>query len=223
MTTQGWIHDLLTFATQSWNAGTTPALESEQPPASIDEANQMDTPTILSQTRIEECIEEAEPEPAVAERVTPPLSFPEDEHMGMPTFLGIAQSVAETNPAVAEETAVAEEPAVEATDFRVITRDRIRSWVSETDTPCPTIPGDSIATDSAPMSDESDNAFEARHAERRSPASTYDGEIEHTPHKSSKWNAEPEVGNIGIFCGNWGKRKTLEGSQEQRDRRHQMD
>ena len=36
--------------------------------------------------------------------------------------------------------------------------------------------------------------------------------------RSSRWNSEPEVGNMGIFCGNWGKRGTLGGNYEQRRR-----
>ena len=157
-----------------------------------------------------------EPIPAVAERQTLQPSFPAAEQIGKPTCLAITQRAAE-NTAVAEETKKKKETAVEW-----IKNPKAFAWASEKDSTCPSIPGDEIDPALAPMSDESDGAFETRLSQRRAPASTYDGEIAPTK-KSSKWNAEPEVGNFGLFFGNWGKRSPLACKTEQKQRNEKSD
>ena len=49
--------------------------------------------------------------------------------------------------------------------------------------------------------------------------------VEGTPQRgpSSKYNKEWEVGNFGLFLGNWGMRATLGGPQEQKNRRDTQD
>ena len=40
---------------------------------------------------------------------------------------------------------------------------------------------------------------------------------------SSRWNSEPEVGNFGLFFGNWGLRPTLGDQAKQKRRRDNQD
>ena len=74
------------------------------------------------------------------------------------------------------------------------------AWHSNCTSPCPSVAGDTIADSSAAENDESDAAVAERRDRRRAPLSTFQGAREH---RSSKWNAEPEVGNFGIFFGSW--------------------
>ena len=41
--------------------------------------------------------------------------------------------------------------------------------------------------------------------------------------ESSKYNAEPEVGNVGFFCGNWGQRGSIAGDLFKKKRREAHD
>jgi hypothetical protein len=120
-------------------------------------------------------------------------------------------------PAVAErQTEVGE------TEVAEIPNPRIRgAWASNHTTPCPSIAGDTIADSSAAENDESDAAVAERRGRRRAPRSTFEGDRQRRT--SSKWNEEPEVGNFGIFFGNWGTRATLGGRQAQQRRREIQD
>ena len=94
------------------------------------------------------------------------------------------------------------------------------AWHSNCTSPCPSVAGDTIADSSAAENDESDAAVAERRDRRRAPLSTFQGAREH---RSSKWNAEPEVGNFGIFFGSWGTRATLGGKSAQQRRRETQD
>ena len=116
----------------------------------------------------------------------------------------------------------AELPLQAAVAERKAARGETEVWHSNCTTPCPSVAGDTIASSSAGEGDESDAAVAERRDRRRAPLSTTQGASEST-HKSSKWNAEPEVGNFGIFFGNWGARATLGGARAQQRRRETMD
>ena len=89
----GWIYQLLRTGHALFNPTNTRAQECETavaerpiPTTSFAEAEQMETPTFLGLTRIEQFIEESEvSESAVAERQTSPPSIHEDEQMGTHT------------------------------------------------------------------------------------------------------------------------------------------
>ena len=66
------------------------------------------------------------------------------------------------------------------------------------------VPGDSVVG--------SDTDVEARAERKRAnaqPRVSFVGDV-HSRGESSEFNNEPEVGNIGIFCGNWGTRASLD-------------
>ena len=58
--------------------------------------------------------------------------------------------------------------------------------------------------------------------QRFAPPSRVQGEPERSRGKSSKFNEEPEVGNFGIYCGNWGERASL-GDTVRKKRREAHD
>ena len=75
------------------------------------------------------------------------------------------------------------------------------------------IPGDSVV--------DSDSDVEARarkRSARAQPRVKFHGDAR-SRGESSKFNDEPEVGNIGIFCGNWGSRASLSSSDDSKVRR----
>ena len=65
-------------------------------------------------------------------------------------------------------------------------------------------------------SDESRTAVEARREARVAPKEPRQGEPQ-TRKESSWWNDEAEVGNFGLFCGNWGVRGTLANARFRRE------
>ena len=75
--------------------------------------------------------------------------------------------------------------------------------------------GASIAGDTVGASTAASNKtgnFQRRQARakrrqwRWQPKITVHGDPSQSRRESSWWNEEPEVGNFGLFCGNWGKR-----------------
>ena len=73
----------------------------------------------------------------------------------------------------------------------------------------------SIAGDTASEADldAGDSAVAAvSQSQRRAPTALTDGDTER--HLHGKYNNEPEVGNCGLFFGNWGTRGTVAGTQE---------
>ena len=68
----------------------------------------------------------------------------------------------------------------------------------------PSIAGDTVASDTDP--DQDPAASEARQKARNTPSNQFEGNPpeDRSRGASSEWNNEPEVGNLGIFCGNWG-------------------
>ena len=109
-------------------------------------------------------------------------------------------AVAESPPAAAESpTAVAADDAV-ASDDEALLRGFREFMNSDTDF-------DSIAgIDSTTDVDNDDATAVAARQERRKPKERIQGSLRG---KSSKHNMEPEVGNFGLFFGNWGARATL--------------
>jgi hypothetical protein len=84
----------------------------------------------------------------------------------------------------------------------------------------------SIAGDTASDTDvdAGDSAVAAaRRQQRRAPVAPVHGVAPPREHRSGKHNKEPEVGNIGLFFGNWGLRGTLGGSDAQALRIHTQD
>ena len=98
--------------------------------------------------------------------------------------------------------------------------DIANAWHSNCTTPRLSVGGDTVADSSAAENGESDAAVAERRNRRRAPRSTFQGDRQH---RSSRWNAEPEVGNLGIFFGNWGARATLGGAKAQRRRMEKHD
>ena len=109
----------------------------------------------------------------------------------------------ESSTAVADDRALEPNPA----------QSDSRAQASETDGET------SIAGDTASEAgdDATDPAVAAQEREqRRAPKALHrNGERGH----SAKHNSEPEVGNFGLFCGNWGTRATVAGKEEQQRRR----
>ena len=90
---------------------------------------------------------------------------------------------------------------------------------------CPSIVGDSIADGSGADTDQSETAVAARVARRAArvaPIRPEQGDP-NIRRQSSRWNAEPEVGNFGLFFGNWGLRATLAGAAVKKMRRKIQD
>ena len=72
------------------------------------------------------------------------------------------------------------------------------------------IPGDSVVN--------SDSDIEERVVRKRADAQpnvAFDGDVR-SRGESSIYNAEPEVGNIGIFFGNWGQRATVDAKNKRK-------
>ena len=76
------------------------------------------------------------------------------------------------------------------------------------------IAGDTIASDASAAESEG----EGKQKGRGRPKEPFQGESR-SRGESSKWNKEPEVGNFGLFFGNWGRRSTLAGPAAARERR----
>ena len=114
-----------------------------------------------------------------------------------------------TFPAVAaNESAIADiEPAVAAIEAES------DAGSSIADDQASSVVGDSVGGDS-----DGDPPRQQRFA----PPSRVQGEPERSRGKSSKFNEEPEVGNFGIFCGNWGERASL-GDDVRKKRREAHD
>ncbi len=93
---------------------------------------------------------------------------------------------------------------------------------AEEQSACPSVAGDSIAESSNAESDESETAVAARRAQRVGPIAPQQGDP-NIRRESSKWNNEPEVGNFGLFCGNWGQRGTCGNAASRRSRRDTQD
>ena len=159
---------------------------------------------------------------AVAEIGATPECTPEvliDEHYPLDAPPPIdARDELPLQAAVAEREAARAE--TEVLHFFLTNPDITSAWHSNCTTPCASVAGDIIADSSAADNDESDAAVAKRRNRRRAPLSTFQGDREH---RSSKWNAEPEVGNFGIFFGNWGTRATLGGVGTQQRRREKQD
>ena len=80
---------------------------------------------------------------------------------------------------------------------------------SDSGTACSSIPGDTVGSET----DAEDPVLRQR---RLAPKTPIEGNPQRGP--SSKYNKEWEVGNFGLFFGNWGLRGTL-GDKEQTRRR----
>ena len=70
---------------------------------------------------------------------------------------------------------------------------------------CHSIAGDTAASEAE---DETWNSHLAKHQQKVAPQIWLHGEPDRSRGESSKWNAEPEVGNIGVYFGNWGQLAT---------------
>ena len=93
---------------------------------------------------------------------------------------------------------------------------------AEEQSACPSVAGDSVAESSNAESDESEATVAARRAQRVGPIAPQQGDP-NIRRESSKWNNEPEVGNFGLFCGNWGQRGTCGNAASRRSRRDTQD
>ncbi|MDP7560003.1 MAG: hypothetical protein QF745_05635, partial [Planctomycetota bacterium] len=82
--------------------------------------------------------------------------------------------------------------------------------------------GDSVAESSNAESDESEATGAARRAQRIAPNAPQQGDP-NIRRESSKWNDEPEVGNFGLFFGNWGLRGAVGNAASRRSRRDTQD
>ena len=87
---------------------------------------------------------------------------------------------------------------------------------SEPETDTLSIPGDSASEAGEPA-----DARTQRRERRLAPQPIVEQRRERGP--SSRNNKEPEVGNFGIFFGNWGQRATLGGAEAQRKRTETSD
>ena len=83
------------------------------------------------------------------------------------------------------------------------------------DSMCHSIAGDSVDPEAAGDADDPAVAEMSRQL-RVAPQASVEGHPERGP--SSRFNSEPEVGNFGLFFGNWGLRGTLGGASVQRRR-----
>ena len=92
---------------------------------------------------------------------------------------------------------------------------------AETDDSHSRIGGDSIA----PSECESEpTAVAAKHQLRVAPKLAFASFVfPRIRGKSSKFNQFPHVGNIGLFCGNWGKRGTVASGREKKARKQTLD
>ncbi len=84
------------------------------------------------------------------------------------------------------------------------------------------VAGDTIV-DSSGGEDSDTTAVASKHQARVFPKAPAHGAIPVTRGKSAGRNAEPEVGNFGLYFGNWGNRATLAEKQHQRRRRDAQD
>ena len=84
------------------------------------------------------------------------------------------------------------------------------------------IAGETIGDTTEAEGDESETAVAAKRANRVAPKSPHQGDPAQ-PRQHSKWNAEPEVGNFGLFFGNWGTRATIAGNSAKRNRQQRQD
>ena len=86
----------------------------------------------------------------------------------------------------------------------------------DSDSVCHSVAGDTAG------SEPDDSTGEPKADDRYCwPKTPVQGNPERGP--SSKYNNEPEVGNMGLMCGNWGTRSTLGGPRTQRRRREIQD
>ena len=92
---------------------------------------------------------------------------------------------------------------------------------SDADSVGHSVAGDTVIDSSDAEGNHDETAVAARRQERVAPKARVQG----VPDRSrgpAKHNSEPEVGNFGLFFGNWGLRGTL-GDRTQRLRREAMD
>lgn len=89
---------------------------------------------------------------------------------------------------------------------------------AEEESSAPSISGDTVAESSIAGPEDSEAAVADRRARKVAPSTPRKGAPD-APRESSKWNDQPEVGNFGLFLGNWGMRGTLQGDDAKRLRR----
>jgi hypothetical protein len=141
--------------------------------------------------------------------VVGPTAVADDEALERPTVVG--------RTAVADEDAPERPRVVRDWDDEALERPTAVADCADSDSDAA---AHSIAGDTADS--ETDGGADSIPAERSriQPQSRIQG----TPgHRSSKYNSEPEVGNFGLFLGNWGLRGTVGGQAAQKLRREVQD
>jgi hypothetical protein len=88
---------------------------------------------------------------------------------------------------------------------------------------CSSIAGDTVADSSGAETDEAPTAVAARRQQRVAPKTPLQGIPNKGRGPSAPANNDPEVGNFGLFFGNWGQRATLGGDAHKKARRQTHD
>ena len=114
-------------------------------------------------------------------------------------------------------TAVADDTASEPT------AEQFADVHDESGSACPSVAGDTVADSSGAEIDEDETAVAARRQQRVAPKTPAQGNKNTGRGESSRHNNEPEVGNFGLFFGNWGQRATLGGDARKKARRITQD